>query len=364
MDSRQASLQRHRLRMTLLSVVNSALQSMIVGLFAWSDTVSGTVAAMFAVASVGTTSLFALAIAARRVLWLGDARLLHAQLAVNFVIQMVFLIAAPALWVIFLASTLITFSYAMIAFTPRQFTWLWLGYGATTAVALFLGRARFSSPAPSDFNIVVLWLFFFIGVRRLALTGAQFSHLRAQLSEKNKQLTILVERNRELASHDELTGAFNRRQLMLLLGEECERATRAGQPFSVAIFDLDHFKVINDSFGHAGGDAVLKRFCALVHEHMRTTDRFARYGGEEFVLLMPVTTSIDAAALAAERIRAVIAAQDWRCTLGAGVDVAVSVSAGLATYRHDETHEELLARADVALYEAKHRGRNQCVIAA
>ena len=125
---------------------------------------------------------------------------------------------------IFLGSTLITCTYAMVAFTPRQFTWLWLGYGAVTALALFAGHERFDTPAPTPLNIAILWLFFFMGVRRLALTGAQFSRLREQLSEKNKQLTILLERNKELASHDELTGAFNRRQLMQLLVDERDRA--------------------------------------------------------------------------------------------------------------------------------------------
>ena len=140
MDSRQARLQRHRLQMTLLSVVNSLLQSLIIGLYAWSGATHWATAAEFTAASVATTGLFAVAVARGWILNLSDARLLHAQLAVNFAVQIAFLIVAPTLWMIFLASTLITCSYAMVAFTPRQFTWLWLGYGATTAIALFAGR--------------------------------------------------------------------------------------------------------------------------------------------------------------------------------------------------------------------------------
>ena len=362
MDSRQARLQRHRLKMTLLSVVNSLPQSMIIGLYAWSGATRWSTAAEFALASLVTTGLFAVAVARGWILNLSDARLLHAQLAVNFLVQIAFLIVAPTLWMIFLASTLITCSFAMVAFTPRQFTWLWLGYGATTAIALFAGRDRFGSPAPTYANIAILWLFFFMGVHRLALTGAQFTRLREQLSEKNKQLRLLLERNKELASHDELTGAFNRRHLMQLLDDERERAGRVGEPFAVALFDLDHFKSINDGFGHAAGDAVLKHFCSAAHDTMRATDRFARYGGEEFVLLMPVGTRADAAALATERIRAAIAAQDWRTVLG-GHDHAVTVSAGIATWRVGESLESVLARADVALYEAKSRGRNRWVVA-
>ena len=363
MDPKQASLQPHRLRMTLLSVVNSLIQSIVIGLYAVSGTITWSVAAAFAAASVGSTGLFAIGVAAGWLLKLGDARLLNAQLATNFVIQIVFLIAAPPLWMIFLASTLVTCTFAMVAFTPRQFTWLWLGYGAITAIALFVGRDRFETPAPTPSNVAILWLFFFMGVRRLALTGAQFSRMREQLSEKNKQLTILLERNKELANHDDLTGTFNRRHLMQLLLEERDRAGRTHGSFSVAMLDLDHFKTINDRFGHAGGDAVLKRFCALTSASMRTTDRFARYGGEEFVLLMPMTTSTDTALLAAERIRRVIDGEDWSVTLG--IDCTpVTVSVGVATWRQDEEVEELLGRADAALYVAKHQGRNRCVAAA
>ena len=361
-ESRQARLQRHRLQMTLLSVVNSLLQSIIIGLFAVTGATSWLLATAFALASLGTTGLFALAVARGWVLGLSDARLVHAQLAANFVVQTVFLIAAPTLWMVFLASTLITCSYAMVAFTPRQFTWLWLAYGLVTALALFAGHERFDTPAPTPSNIAILWLFFFLGVRRLAVTGAQFTRLREQLSEKNKLLTELLERNKELASHDELTGAFNRRHLMDRLHEERERARRSDQAFSVAIFDLDWFKAINDQYGHGGGDAVLKRFCALAREEMRVNDLFARHGGEEFVLLMPATPSADAARHVVERIRCAVAALDWQAVLGETAR-AVTVSAGIATWHRDETLEAVLARADAALYEAKHQGRNRSEIA-
>jgi diguanylate cyclase (GGDEF)-like protein len=360
-ESKEVRLQRHRLRMTLLTVVNSTLQSGIVALFAFSGATGWAIAAAFAICSIGSTGLFALGVAGRWLLRLGDARLVHAQIAVNFIIQMVFLEAAPSLWLVFLTATLITCSYAMVAFTPRQFTWLWLAYGAVTAAGLYAGHERFASPEPSTLNIAILWLFFFLGVRRLALTGAQFSRLREQLYEKNKQLTALLERNEALASRDELTGAWNRRQLMALLGQERERMRRTGEAFSVAIFDLDHFKVVNDTFGHAGGDAVLKRFCALVEATKRGADLFARYGGEEFVLLMPATASPEQAAIGVERIRCTTMEADWSGTLQA--DHRVTVSAGVATCRPDESVDELLARADAALYAAKSQGRNRVTVA-
>jgi diguanylate cyclase (GGDEF)-like protein len=102
----------------------------------------------------------------------------------------------------------------------------------------------------------------------------------------------------------------------------------------------------------------------LVNAHLRSTDRFARYGGEEFVLLMPVTTSVDAAVPATERIRAAIAQHDWSLTSARLHGHQVTVSAGVATSRPGESVEELLARTDVALYEAKALGRNRHIVAA
>jgi len=347
--------------MTSLSVVNSLLQCVIVALYAWSGTVSWTVTLALLLASILSTGIFTVAVALGWNLRFKDEWLLYAQLAANYLIQLIFIVVAPQLWMIFLASTLVTFNYAMMTFTPRQFTWGWLGFGASTALALYMGRERFGNPAVNGFNIAVLWLFFFLAVRRLALIGTQFSKLRWQLSEKNRQLTESLERIQELASHDDLTGAYNRRHFIQLLNDERDRAMRTKQPFSVAIFDLDHFKTVNDRFGHQAGDTVLREFCELVNASMRATDRFARYGGEEFVMLMPATTSTESACVAVERIRLLAEQKDWGQALGGH---PVTMSAGVATYRPDESIEELLARADAALYEAKRGGRNQVVVSA
>jgi diguanylate cyclase len=157
---------------------------------------------------------------------------------------------------------------------------------------------------------------------------------------------------------------FNRRHFMELLLDERERSHRTRQPYSVALFDLDHFKTINDRFGHAAGDAVLRDFCTLVQAHMRVTDRFARWGGEEFVLLMPVTTPVESASLAVERIRSAVASHDWSSTSVLPADARVTVSAGVATSVPGESVEGLIARADTALYQAKNAGRNCFVMAA
>jgi diguanylate cyclase (GGDEF)-like protein len=363
MDQKQRKLQAQRLQMTTMTVVSSLLQAGLVGLFAFSGATTWPVALAFLVVSAGSTSFFRLAVARGWNLRYQDRWLLWSQLLANYAIQLAFIVAAPQLWVVFLASTLVSYNYAMLGFTPHQFRWTWLGFGATTGLALWIGRARFTYPALTDLNIVLLWLFFFLAARRLALIGTQFSTLRSQLSERNRQLTLSLARIQELASHDDLTGTFNRRHFMELLLDERERAHRTQQPYSVALFDLDHFKSINDRFGHAAGDAVLRDFCTLVQAHMRVTDRFARWGGEEFVLLMPATTPVESASQAVERIRAAVAAQDWSTTSTLPASERVTVSAGVATSVADESVEALVARADAALYRAKDAGRNCFVMA-
>ncbi len=363
MDPKQQKLQAQRLQMTTMTLVSSLLQAGLIALFAWSGATTWPVALAFLVVSGGSTGLFRLAVARGWNLRYPDRRLLWAQLLANYLIQLAFIVAAPQLWMVFLASTLVSFNYAMLGFTPHQFRWTWLGFGASTGLALWIGRRRFAYPELTDLNVVLMWLFFFLAARRLALIGTQFSMLRSQLSERNRQLTLSLARIQELASHDDLTGVFNRRHFMELLLDERERAHRTQQPYSVALFDLDHFKTINDRHGHAAGDAVLRDFCTLVQAHMRVTDRFARWGGEEFVLLMPVTTPVESASQAVERIRAAVASHDWSSTSTLAPAQRVTVSAGVATSVSGESVEALIARADAALYRAKDAGRNCCVMA-
>jgi diguanylate cyclase (GGDEF)-like protein len=317
------------------------------------------VAGAFFVISIGCTLVFMAIIMLGWNLRADDKGLVAHQIAVNYAVNLLFIVWAPQLFLIFLTASLVTFNFAMMRFTKRQFTWSWLVFGATTAMALYAVRDRVGFPAASDLNIAILWLFFFLTLRRLALVGVQFSTLRLQLSEKNRELSEVLERVEQLASHDDLTGTYNRRFFMQLLEEERARVQRSGEPFAVALFDLDHFKSINDRFGHLTGDSVLRDFCKLVQVNMRTTDRFARFGGEEFVLLMPATTTAEAACVAVERIRAAAASKEWGDQLAGH---AVTVSAGVAIYRAEEPLEELLGRADASLYDAKRSGRNRFAV--
>jgi diguanylate cyclase len=190
-----------------------------------------------------------------------------------------------------------------------------------------------------------------------AAMGGYVNRLRTRLSDSHKELRKAFDRVGELAARDELTGAYNRRFLMETLARERSRMERLADPFSVCLLDIDHFKSINDTFGHGAGDAVLKHFAALALRGLRSLDTFGRYGGEEFLLVLPGTEQQGAIA-AGERVRAAAEAAAFP---GVPADRRVTVTAGVATYAKGEDVSALLARADEALYQGKHAGRNRVV---
>lgn len=165
-----------------------------------------------------------------------------------------------------------------------------------------------------------------------------------------------------LATRDPLTGLHNRREFDRLVAEECQRATRFGHPFALAMADIDFFKKINDTHGHQIGDEVLKHVASLLAGQLRIVDRIARYGGEEFAILM-VETDRKAAVDALQRLFALLA--ETPCVPErTGLTLNVTLSGGLALMPDDATSpEQLVAAADKALYAAKHAGRNRVVTA-
>ncbi|CAG9171586.1 hypothetical protein LMG32289_02431 [Cupriavidus pampae] len=168
----------------------------------------------------------------------------------------------------------------------------------------------------------------------------------------------LVRRLEAIANTDALTGVASRKAYEDEAARELARAVRGGPSPALVIIDIDRFKSVNDTWGHAAGDAVLREFARVAAEEIRATDRLARLGGEEFVILLPATGEAEARHVA-ERIRARAAANPVETLLGSTVHY--TVSGGVATWRAGETLAQLSARADAALYRAKLDGRNRTV---
>ncbi|WP_241673271.1 sensor domain-containing diguanylate cyclase [Lacisediminimonas profundi] len=181
--------------------------------------------------------------------------------------------------------------------------------------------------------------------------------LKRQLDE----IGVLQAQLREQANRDPLTGLYNRRYFDATLERELVRCTREQQPLSVVMIDIDHFKHLNDNYGHPAGDAVLKMLASILEGQARASDVACRYGGEEFMLLLPGVP----AAIAQQR------AEQWREAFAASVvsydtaQIRSTLSAGIATFpTHGAVAEELIRCADMALYRAKTNGRNCVVVAA
>lgn len=183
---------------------------------------------------------------------------------------------------------------------------------------------------------------------------------KREVEQINRELQEALQRESRAARRDELTGASNRRHLFAAGAQIVESARRYRHPLAVIMFDLDHFKRVNDQYGHPTGDLSLRHVTRLAQQHLRGSDVLARYGGEEFVILLPETDALTAQNVA-NRIRREVETQVLDTAMGS---VSLSISAGVAelAMEEDDTLEGMIGRADAALYAAKASGRNRCLI--
>lgn len=211
---------------------------------------------------------------------------------------------------------------------------------------------------------LALYLFVFsLDANRRALVLRAIRHqlmhsetaLQQQLSEVQTLQSLLTQQ----VNSDPLTGLYNRRYLTETMGRELARCMREGQPLSVLMIDIDHFKVVNDTYGHQAGDEVLKQLGAILVQEVRGSDLACRYGGEEFLVLFP-NMPLSAAGVRAEQYRQKVEA----AILGFGeFQINTRLSIGVAGFPgHATTPEGLIQAADRALYEAKRQGRNRVVV--
>ena len=218
-------------------------------------------------------------------------------------------------------------------------------------------------------NELLQWIVLAIVMIDFSFIGGYISSLRRNLRTSHSELKKTVENLnisqselekslaviQEIAIHDELTGFYNRRHLLELLENEKNRSLRGNAVFTIAMLDIDHFKKVNDTYGHQAGDEVLRRVSAAIKSTMRNTDFCGRYGGEEFVLVL-IQTDLKEAMICAERMRANIE----KCRFpGIGNGLTITASIGLSQYQTREEIDTMVARADRALYRAKEGGRNR-----
>jgi len=183
--------------------------------------------------------------------------------------------------------------------------------------------------------------------------------LQDELREKNRELEEVLSRVEVLASHDPLTNLFNRRHFETIIEKEFSRTLRYKSPTSCLMVDVDHFKNVNDEYGHRTGDLVLKELADIIRNCIRKVDTLARWGGEEFVVLLPGTNKTNAVQ-AASRILSAISSHEFSSITG-----HITVSIGIASVPDTliNTAEKLVDSSDFALYQAKSKGRNRIDLA-
>ncbi|BCX80487.1 diguanylate cyclase [Methylomarinovum caldicuralii] len=189
--------------------------------------------------------------------------------------------------------------------------------------------------------------------RRIAELTRRLRELEQEAEDLRQRLRLAHHQ----ALHDPLTGLPNRQAVDERLAQEFARWRRFGEPFSLLLWDVDHFKRINDRFGHRAGDKALRVVAQVLREEIREVDFVGRYGGEEFLMLLPETGREGALKLA-EKVRQAVK----QCGFNSrGKPVPITISCGLTQVQEDDTPESLIERADQALYEAKERGRDCCI---
>lgn len=187
----------------------------------------------------------------------------------------------------------------------------------------------------------------------LSVVFAMFSYL----SSYYLRMVVSAQRKlREMATTDSLTGLLNRRHMTYLAEKELARFQRSGHPVGFLLLDVDHFKSINDAYGHETGDGVLRSVADLIRRELRAQDMVGRWGGEEFLAVLPDTDSGKAQA-SAERVRNAFLEKDWAEI--AGGDVEVTISIGVSELRAGDDLSTAVSRADTALYRSKNSGRNR-----
>lgn len=232
---------------------------------------------------------------------------------------------------------------------------------AVYGLALFGVAAWYSlihAGAEESVGLFVAYVFMlFVVLSATTFLTWRLQQMSAHMRKQKNQLSSALDKIQEIATRDELTGVANRRFMLEKIRDEVLRAQRTASPLLLAMLDIDHFKRINDKYGHPQGDLALHMFASVVQSNIRSNDTLARWGGEEFVILL-VDTDVSVGEVCLERVLAKVAEME----IPSGNDsLRLTVSIGATVYRSGEAVETTLARADSALYEAKARGRNQVV---
>ncbi|MET0068159.1 MAG: GGDEF domain-containing protein [Candidatus Thiodiazotropha sp.] len=344
---------RRLYRLAVVMVVGSSylLDTLLLSLFAAVDTISYQAPLYYGLGGLGHVILFGLMHVTGFSERYRNRHMTVWQMLYALGMQLMGMFLAPQITPFFLALIFVIFSFGTLRIGFKEALGVWLVSILAIAVTiLFKPHVQMTLLDDSyEVYLLVTASFALILLRVIGL-GYYAQTIRLRMFELSRALE-------NEATHDPLTGIHNRRGLELMLQKQLSLYTRKGIPCSLAMIDIDHFKLVNDDCGHATGDRILQQLVRELQQTLRTTDILVRYGGEEFLLLMTVTTLADAVRLS-ERIRSEIAKVRWE-VLPAGQVITISI--GLTGFCAGDTVDDALSRSDAALYQAKRSGRNRVV---
>jgi diguanylate cyclase (GGDEF)-like protein len=275
----------------------------------------------------------------------------------NLAIIATALLVTDVMRVMLLVTTLLSLQFLALHLRRQQVLWVssagWIAYSLVLAWRLNSGAVH-----DPRFEFLI-WIGYSFALGAAVLISGEVAGLRTALTRRTRELEDTLERLHEIAMRDDLTGLYNRRQLMEYLRRQKALADRGALGFTLCFVDLDYFKRVNDKFGHTRGDEVLKEFAEIAMKVVREEDFVARIGGEEFVMVL-INASLDDAEMVANRLRQ----QTQVMTIDpSDLGFSVTASVGIAMYGGGEEIEQLLDRADAAMYAAKNQGRNRVIVA-
>ncbi len=309
---------------------------------------------LFAVAGmiVAGMSVFFVIFKTKINLHLQEKRLKLPIVTTAFIGMLVVFYLDPATQIIFTPFAFIAITYGMYRLSTRTLGFLVAGVLLASAFVINLHYQQWHNLALLKLE-AMHWLVLAIALPAFVFQIGKVQHLHRVLHKASRKIKYI----QADAKRDVLIDCYNRRYMVAALEQQKQLADENITPLCLAVIDLDHFKKINDEFGHLGGDEVLRTFSKIAQDNVRAGDIFGRYGGEEFLLIFP-DTSLLPALNTSERIRGEVEGYSW----GGGLQRRVSVSIGVTQYIPGESVLELFSRADTAMYLAKQGGRNQVVV--
>lgn len=348
--------QVHRIKLIFLAFALYVFCTLILGFSAWLGLFPAEPIAIYVMFSIlGSTAFFVVT----RLGWnlrLEDPSMTVAQIAYSSLLMCYALIYAGPLRGVFMIGYLASLMFGGTHLSPRQLMRLVALPAVLFPVVVFLA-ARLGTQTIDWHVELVHWMAYWVIASFFSLLVDKMRRLQKRLKASKEELETAMSRLAEMAVRDELTGLYNRRHMTELLASEHRRAEHTGDSYCVCLIDIDHFKRVNDTYGHGNGDTVLRTFAAVSQQCLRRTDILARWGGEEFLLLLPQSTQSNAKVVM-ERIM-----KDLEITVFEGLpeELRVTVSAGVAQYQKGSEIKGLIEQADQALYSAKRAGRNRIV---